>query len=149
MPLDPETNEVAITCYLLQPKGSASEPEPLKMGDLVIIYAQNLWKTAKTTSRCTDGDGEGMWGLNYISATSFWIDKKGEADITFRDGNLDQSQENLGILRGEYPQPNLNNPRMKIEIQTGMKECWKLSSAYMTYCGRRIMVHKCEQRYIK
>ena len=50
MPLDPECNEVAITYYLLQPKDSASEPEPLKIGELVIIYAQRVWKTAKITN---------------------------------------------------------------------------------------------------
>ena len=59
--------------------------------------------------------------------------------MTFRDGYLDQSHENWGVLRGDDPQLNLNNPRMKIEIKRGIRECWKLTSACTTCNSKYIM----------
>ena len=66
-----------------------------------------------------------MCDINYTGTRSSGINEEGDEDMEIRDSYLDQSQKNWGLLCGEDPHLDPNSPRMKIEVPTGKRECWK------------------------
>ena len=47
MPVKHEEDQVAIMYYLLRPQGAELEPEPLELGELIIVFSQKEWKVVK------------------------------------------------------------------------------------------------------
>ena len=75
--------------------------------------------------------------------------RKGMKALESKTATLIRARKNLGVLCGEDPQLDLNNPRRKIEVPRGIRECWKLTSA-CTICERKcIMAYEYERRYLK
>ena len=113
---------------------------------------QGKRKINKAKQRCgipVDHGYDGMWNFNYTSTGFTRSSKEGKDGKENRDGYLDQSHDHWSMVRGKDPQLDLYNPRMKVQVPTGNRECWKVTSASATCKGMCNMIYKCKLRYLK